>query len=89
MTAPSNLEYTPRTWCAVHRDHVMQNAHGASKGIDHEQATYVISQGTFAVQLKRGQLIPLKTKLETQTSNRTVDAHVVEIPTKSANTILR
>ncbi|KAI9878784.1 MAG: tRNA-specific adenosine deaminase subunit tad3 [Pleopsidium flavum] len=58
----------------------MQGALGASKGIDHGQAT--------SVEPKHGQLIPLKTTLESRSSTRTVDAHVVQIPTTSANTIL-
>lgn len=66
----------------------MQHVLIASTGINDDQAPRARNEDKVAAPPKRGRLIPLKTKLETQTSNRTVDVHIVEIPAKSANAVL-
>lgn len=50
---------------------------------------YLKENGVVALLRRHGRLRPLKTCLETQALNQTVEAHVVEIPTRAANNILR
>lgn len=50
---------------------------------------YVKEKGVVALLRRHGRLRPLKTCLETQAVTQTVEAHVVEIPTRAAYNVLR